>query len=132
MDPFSFLPDDIVIEIALREPIRNITELCQSSTRFNNLICNNNAFWRQKFIQDSGEINGNIISWKEAYQNYGSVVVFGRNQWGQLGLGDNQDKNTPTLLTQIKAKSVDCGKNHTIIIDLSNNVGDLERMNMDN
>ena len=50
-DPFAFLPDETVLDIALHEPIRNITELCQSSSRFNNLICNNNSFWRELLLQ---------------------------------------------------------------------------------
>lgn len=85
-DPFGFLPDDSILQIALSEPISNITKLCLLSIRFNNVICNNNIFWRQKFIQDLGEPPSgmNITSWKNAYQNYHAIAVFGNNEYGQL------------------------------------------------
>ena len=171
-DPFSHLPDEIVIEIALFKPFANITRLCQSSAHFNNVICNNNIFWRQKFILDFGNPPVNIISWKNAYLNYGKVfyfgaghlktpviqgprsehkvpieipkiraksvdcgethtvlislnndvLSFGRNENGQLGLGDNDIRYTPTILPNIKAKAVSCGDYHTALIDLDNNI----------
>lgn len=97
-DPFAFLPNETIIDIAIYESIENITRLCQTSIRFNNLICNNNNFWSHKYIYDFGlpEENLNIISWKEAYQNYGAVIGFGNNGSGQLGLGDTQNRNSPT------------------------------------
>ena len=54
-DPFGSLPDEIILQIALFEPLNNIDQLCLTSQRFNNLICNNNYFWREKFVKDFGE-----------------------------------------------------------------------------
>ncbi len=56
------------------------------------------------------------------------VWSFGSNEFGQLGLGDNTDRNTPTKIISvdtrsgITAKSVSCGKYYTMIIDMNNNV----------
>ena len=63
-DHFDSLPDDVVLHIALFEAINNIDQMCLFSQRFNNLICNNNYFWREKFVKDFGEPDGNenIIS----------------------------------------------------------------------
>lgn len=67
MDQFSHLPPDAIINIALYEPIGSIARLCQVSRRFNDIICSNNNFWRDKFILDFGldianEINA--TSWE--------------------------------------------------------------------
>jgi alpha-tubulin suppressor-like RCC1 family protein len=118
----DFLPDDTILQIALYEPIDSINKLCQTSNRFNNLICNNNYFWRQKYIYDYGIPSTNIVNWKEAYQNYGIVAAFGQNIFGQLGLGDDQNRNRPTLISNIKAQAVFCGGFHTMIMDLNNNI----------
>ena len=50
-----------------------------------------------------------------------NVWAFGSNNFGQLGLGDNQYRLIPTQIPNIKAKSVSCSY-HTMIIDLNNNV----------
>ena len=122
-DFFDTLPDDIVVQIVVYESIQNISKLCQISRRFNNLICNNNNFWRWKFIYDFGSPSINIISWKEAYKTYGRVIGFGSNIWGQLGLplGACPLDNNRNLLN-VKARSVSCGYGYTMIIDLENNV----------
>jgi alpha-tubulin suppressor-like RCC1 family protein len=111
MDPFEFLPDDVIIQIALHESIRYISDMCRLNTRFNNLICNNNNFWHQKFIQDFGQLpeSVNITSWEDAYKNYGKVIVFE---------GD--------VKTKIKVPQsiifVACGGDYTMMIDINNNV----------
>ena len=51
-----------------------------------------------------------------------NVWAFGQNHRGQLGLGDNQNRNIPVQIPDIKAKAVSCGEHHTMIIDLNNNV----------
>lgn len=132
-DRFAELPKEIIIEIALSEPIDNITRLCQSSVRFNNVICNNNNFWFQKFIRDFGESRPgfdvwlmketNVLSWKDAYKNQGRAIAFGNDQYGQLGLGGGlQNKNVKFPIPNIRIKSVSCGGFHTALIDLNNDV----------
>ncbi|XP_025764891.1 probable E3 ubiquitin-protein ligase HERC4 isoform X4 [Oreochromis niloticus] len=46
----------------------------------------------------------------------GGVFSWGRNDCGQLGLGDTQDRHTPTLVHYLNMKktvSISCGKDHT-------------------
>jgi alpha-tubulin suppressor-like RCC1 family protein len=46
----------------------------------------------------------------------GELYVFGNNRYGQLGLGDFQNRNVPTLLmTDKNIKSVHCGEDFTLI-----------------
>jgi alpha-tubulin suppressor-like RCC1 family protein len=47
---------------------------------------------------------------------------FGDNKSGQLGLGDNQDKNIPTQIPDFKAKQISAGSSHTVVIDLDYNI----------
>jgi hypothetical protein len=43
-DPFEFFPDDVIYRIAILEPIEGILNLCKSSPRINNIVCNNNTY----------------------------------------------------------------------------------------
>ena len=131
-DPFWFFPNDVIFNIALKEPIEGIPNLCLSSDRLNNLICNNNNFWKKRFILDFGIPEKNIILWKDAYYNYNTVFSFGNNNSGQLGLGDSFGRLIPTSIQppnsyqeygfEGKAKSIACGNYHSMFIDLRNNV----------
>ena len=48
----------------------------------------------------------------------GDVWVCGGNEWGQLGLGDVQDRNTPVKNTYFNdIVSVQCGDFHTIVMN---------------
>src|SRR5208283_4110154 len=42
--------------------------------------------------------------------------VWGSNAYGQLGLGHNQDQNTPQKLNLPSIKKIICGSCHTIVI----------------
>jgi alpha-tubulin suppressor-like RCC1 family protein len=53
---------------------------------------------------------------KNIYLNNGSLYAFGRNNYGQSGLGDYKDRNIPTLLMQNKnIKNVYCRDYNTFI-----------------
>ena len=48
-----------------------------------------------------------------------NIYVFGRSDYGQLGLGDKKDRNKPTKLKlpkNEKIKYLECGGYHTILI----------------
>ena len=49
-----------------------------------------------------------------------NIYVWGYNNYGQLGIGDNNNRNIPTLLNlpnNEKPLSISCGDNHTICIN---------------
>jgi len=119
------LPDGIIFWIALKLPLKDLFNLCKVNRRIHSLLCNNEYFWQRRFVKDFGEPDCNIISsWKEEYMNklMNRVWTFGNNQYGQLGLGDHISQDFPTgpLITedgtQLKAKDISAGCNHTIII----------------
>ena len=50
------------------------------------------------------------------YNLNGDVLVFGNNSYGQLGLGHNNNMNTPTLLmNDTTIRNIICGGIHTIV-----------------
>ena len=45
------------------------------------------------------------------------LLAFGHNHYGQLGLGDNKNRNLPTLvMTDTTIRQIACGSNHTFIL----------------
>jgi hypothetical protein len=46
------LPKDLVISLALKLPLKDITNYCRLSKRFNEIICDSDDFWRIKLKQD--------------------------------------------------------------------------------
>ena len=46
------LPRDVLIKTILELHINDITKLCQTSKRINDLICESDEFWRLKLYQD--------------------------------------------------------------------------------
>jgi alpha-tubulin suppressor-like RCC1 family protein len=114
------IPNDNIIKIALNESIEDIIKMCRVNSHFNNLLCNNNYFWKLKFINDFGLPDINIISWKEAYFNYGKFIVFG--SFGMHGDYVYLNDNISTQTTGIRAKFISCGYSHIAIIDSNNDV----------
>jgi len=50
----------------------------------------------------------------------GSVYTWGSNSWGQLGLGDNVNRQTPVLVKALQGtviSQIHCGHNHTVGIE---------------
>ncbi len=120
---FEFVPSETILNIALFVPLRNIIAFCQTSKKFNDIICDNEYFWRQKFIQDYKFVPTYYTgSWKHLYQNYRNVWVCGDNYFGQLGLGDNKYRNIPVKVVGLKVKQVSSSEYHTVLIDINNNV----------
>jgi len=88
INSFNYLPDELIHTLALSFPLREISYFCRSNQRFNNLICNDEYFWRQKFIKDYGDVDW-TGSWKNLYMDYLNVWIFGGNNLGLLGLGSD-------------------------------------------
>lgn len=53
-----------------------------------------------------------------------NVLAFGSNDWGQLGLGYSSFRPiiTPIQVPDVKAKYISCGNNHTMMIDMEDNL----------
>jgi alpha-tubulin suppressor-like RCC1 family protein len=129
---FSHFSDDEILLIALKLDIKDISNYCSSSFRFNAIICNNEWFWKEKFLENFGELPEYdfVEDWKSLYKNYGTVYGFGSNSSSQLGwLLDEVDREKPEKifldlfgLQKLRAKFVACGKSHTAAIDFNNNV----------
>ena len=52
-------------------------------------------------------------------ENLSSVFSCGANSWGQLGLGDTDDRNTPCeveMLSGVAVRQLDCGGAHTVVV----------------
>jgi hypothetical protein len=142
-DPFWFFPDDIILQIAIKEPISGIPNLCKSSQRLNNLICNNGEFWKEKYIYDFGVPAINVLFWKDAYYNYGKIETFGEFSFNaNLRVRDVSCKHYSTMFIDIdynvlyvslsegetlifdniKAKVISCGNKYGMIIDFNDNL----------
>eukprot|EP01052_Picozoa_sp_SAG31_P050125 SAG31_NODE_11301_length_1044_cov_1.044444_1_plen_214_part_01 len=71
-----------------------------------------------------------LVSWKVEQISCGyahtvfltedlSVFSCGANSWGQLGLGDTDDRNCPCLverLSRVAVRQLDCGAAHTMVV----------------
>jgi hypothetical protein len=127
---FSSLSNDQIIDIALQLNVADLGYYCLYNLRFNDIICNNQGFWKQKFLFDFGTSKYDFVDdWKSLYKNYGSVYVFGFNAFGQLGLGklenlkgDDVNTVTPTKIPHFNARTISAGAEHTVAIDFNDDV----------
>ena len=120
-DYLSSLPRGALWTIAADMDIQTLTNLCQSNTKLNDKLCNNRGYWFYRIQHEFGDVlipnrlrdrclNNpkciyDILSAKDLF-------MFGDNYPGQLGTGDNRDRNVPTLILD-NVLSVSCGWNHT-------------------
>jgi alpha-tubulin suppressor-like RCC1 family protein len=56
----------------------------------------------------------------ELREHLNKVYVCGANNYGQLGLGDKQNRNVLTQIPNIKVKQISTGEGHMIMIDENN------------
>ena len=129
MDPVENLPDELIVLQALEFDLPSISKFCQVSRRLNRLICDNELFWRQKFIRDYEFSPVRYTgSWKLLYREYQAVWSFGSNRVGELGLGTkvhighNVSNYTPLQIDNFKAKSIASARYHTVAIAMDNTV----------
>ena len=124
---FARLPEELLQEILLHSNYDNIQKLCSISNDFKS-ICILDKFWRAKIIHDYGfnppttGLVGLTSILEEIYLYQNNILSFGKNDYGQLGLGNNTDRSIPTQINYMKAKYVSCGNSHTVLIDMNNNV----------
>jgi hypothetical protein len=117
MDYFSTLPAERIVDIALTLPVRSIRRLCQSSKRFNDIICDNDNFWRHKLMRDYNFIPENYEgSMKYLYSVYGYLWLVG------VSLHEGGTIFNPLLIPDIVPVSVATGYSHVLILDINANV----------
>ena len=46
-----------------------------------------------------------------------NIYSWGHNSDGELGLGDNKDRNIPTIISEFKSISIFAGRYHSIALD---------------
>lgn len=122
MDLFESIPDELIVEIALTLTLKDISYLCQSNSRFNAIICENENFWHRKLAPDYQIEPYFREDWRSFYKNLERVWTFGNNRVGQLGLGDDKNRNVPTEIVGMTALQVSAGYDHTAVIDIMNDV----------
>jgi alpha-tubulin suppressor-like RCC1 family protein len=90
----------------------------------NNILLNSPELAYKKILSASCGENHTVIVTNDATNN---LYVAGRNNEGQLGLGDNVNKNTFTRVTTgKKIVSASCGWYHTVIVtEETNNMNNL-------
>jgi len=115
---------DIVRTISLNVPIENLLNLCLSNKYLNSTICDDEKYWKLRYHQDYGDPSYQPSLWRQLYmQKYKSknIFVMGNNKYGQLGITNGDNYDTPIELN-IKAIKVSCGYYHTAVIDDENNL----------
>jgi len=56
-------------------------------------------------------------------KSYNDVLVFGANDYGQLGLGHNKNQNKPQLLMRgEEIRQITCGSHHTVILKANDDI----------
>lgn len=53
------LPKDVLVMLALDLNIKEILNLCLTSRRYNRLVCENENFWRNKLLKETGKVYTN-------------------------------------------------------------------------
>lgn len=64
MNPFTNLPEELILDQALQLDLEDINNFCQTDVKFNKLVCNNENFWRARYLQDYGKVDS---VWKNLY-----------------------------------------------------------------
>lgn len=121
----TLLPNENIFEIGLNLPLYTITRLCQTNVQFNEVICNDEYFWEQKFLKDYKFIpEAYTGSWRHLYQNYMNSFVFGSNKNYALGVDPDYfaKRYVPTQLDDLKFKQIVAGRDTTMGIDFENYV----------
>ncbi|SNW62672.1 Chromosome condensation regulator RCC1 with F-box domain [Orpheovirus IHUMI-LCC2] len=133
------LPDEVIQNIAMKMDMEGILSICQSSNRFNSIICNDNIFWKQKYkyeYKDSLDMNN--VDWKRLYYeniagNLYMVNIHSRDNlrenvgWLDNGLYWIKDIKCKTITWNYRGYFID---NNDRLWNIDNN-GNIEQVNFD-
>lgn len=59
------LPSELIIKIGLSLSLSDIYRICLTDTKLNDIFCNNQYFWKMKYIQDFQDTPNDIEDWKK-------------------------------------------------------------------
>jgi hypothetical protein len=146
MSVFDRLPKDALKLIGMRLDCQSLSLFCSISTNFNRLFCITDeliGMLRNK-LQENTRLDQTTFTRKElgllcrigdpnsvlsAGRNHSlvrasqrQVFSFGGNQYGQLGLGDNDNRLAPTLIDISDIIAVSAGTEHSLILDVQGQV----------
>ena len=88
-DYYLHLPYDTLYEIAMKLPIRDVVNQCNTSSRLRE-ICKNQEFWRKRVEQDFGL---DAINWKQLYIDESGKVEQSSAYWLQKFVNDVDPKS---------------------------------------
>jgi len=101
------------------------TDWKQVGRKSNELTKSPNTQWSPVRLEALKDVNivsvnkGSSSAWCMAIDDQGQVYAWGRNENGQLGLGDSKDKMVPTLvqeLTGYNIVEIATGKAHSLFL----------------
>jgi E3 ubiquitin-protein ligase HERC4 len=86
---------------------------CGSERRYHSTPVKLEIFNQEKIIKISSRFNHCL-----ALTNNGLVYSWGNNQYGQLGLGNNEDVNKPNLIDVpgVSFREISCGMRHSLLL----------------
>lgn len=145
--PFDIIPNEIICQITLILPLKDIINLCRTNKTLYLILYNNDYFWKQKFKLEYSDIKFDYHDWKTLYINFNNVYVSGKKliDDGKFICGgcstvyilDNNNNiwtkqmyDNSTNITQynmrknnfVKAKKIISGWFTMAVIDMNNNL----------
>lgn len=119
---FNFLPDEIILNIVIYLPIDNIANLCLMNHRFNDIICDNNYFWKQKYKWDYGDVNFEIEHCYQMDNNVTNIPCWKYFYFNSKNVWKFSTTNEILYFQNLNALDVELSDGYSIIIDINNNV----------
>jgi hypothetical protein len=109
------IPPDLYGTIAINLNIDEIYRLCGVDRTFKKQVCDNNLFWKQKFVHDYGAVPDVKVDWKKLYEAEKQIKI------SRL---DGVDYNGYTPKFKVK-KLINLGYDYAVIDDKNRLIVDL-------
>lgn len=113
------MPDDITKKICMILSIVDLMNLCKIHKKIQNIIWDNNYFWKEKYILEYGNnVKDYKGSWRKLYLEQ-KTFASGDNEYALLGSNKKHTEQEQIALSSIKAMSYNYGH-----VGALTNVGD--------